>query len=996
MTDDIGALRARLAAGDGPAFWRSLDAVADSPAFRAFLDTEYPAAARLAAAPDRRGFLKLMAASFAMSGLAACGQPDGRAQEVPYVRQPERIVPGAPLAYASAALVDGFANGITVTTRNGRPLKIEGNADHPWSRGGTDVFGQASVLGLYDPFRLQTPQALGRPSSWQAFRAAMTGRFAALKAADGGRGLHLLTGPVTSPSLAAQIAAMRRDFPAMRWHVSAPTGRDALYEGARLALGRPLETRWRFDEAKVVVSLDGDLLDPGPGQVGQARDWVEARRRAAAEGRLLPLHHAGPSPNLTSAKADTPLVIGSEGLEGIVRDLLAQAGGGAPSTGDGPAASWRRAAFAGLDAARGSGIVLAGAHGGPELLAQVHRLNAALGNTGRTVFHTAPVPVLDAEPLSALTEAMRRGEVQLLVMLDVNPVYDAPGDLGFLEALGRVPLKVHAGLYQDETAFHCDWNLPLAHPLEAWGDARSLDGTVTPIQPTVRPLYDGRSGPEILSILTDAEAKDGRALFDAHWRRPGEAEAAWDARREAFLQAGFLENTALPAETVGAPVPAPVVPARPAPSPAGPARRVEVLFRADATVWDGSLANLAWLQELPKPLTKVVWGNVIAVSPALAEREELRQGDVVTLEAAGRRIEGPVWIQPGQADDSVTVGLGYGRRIPEQLADGLGYDAYPIRPGATPWRQPEATLAKTGRRAPPVTTQDHGTMEGHDFIRVQAVGSTTPVVAREALPSLYPPAPTSPGGRYGSERAWGMVIDLDACIGCNACVTACQSENNIPVVGKEEVALGRWLHWLRIDRYYEGGLETPKTHFMPVPCMHCEQAPCEVGCPVEATVHDREGLNLMVYNRCVGTRACSSYCPYKVRRFNYLDYSGDTAPVQQQQRNPEVTVRARGVMEKCTYCVQRIAAARIDSAKGEHAPIPDGAVETACQGACPTRAITFGDLRDSGSRVAAAAADPRNYGLLAELNTRPRTTYLARLVEEAAVTPGSAKLGSPL
>ncbi|KMO11211.1 TAT-variant-translocated molybdopterin oxidoreductase, partial [Methylobacterium platani] len=561
MTDDIGALRARLAAGDGPAFWRSLDAVADSPAFRAFLDTEYPAAARLAAAPDRRGFLKLMAASFAMSGLAACGQPDGRAQEVPYVRQPERIVPGAPLAYASAALVDGFANGITVTTRNGRPLKIEGNADHPWSRGGTDVFGQASVLGLYDPFRLQTPQALGRPSSWQAFRAAMTGRFAALKAADGGRGLHLLTGPVTSPSLAAQIAAMRRDFPAMRWHVSAPTGRDALYEGARLALGRPLETRWRFDEAKVVVSLDGDLLDPGPGQVGQARDWVEARRRAAAEGRLLPLHHAGPSPNLTSAKADTPLVIGSEGLEGIVRDLLAQAGGGAPSTGDGPAASWRRAAFAGLDAARGSGIVLAGAHGGPELLAQVHRLNAALGNTGRTVFHTAPVPVLDAEPLSALTEAMRRGEVQLLVMLDVNPVYDAPGDLGFLEALGRVPLKVHAGLYQDETAFHCDWNLPLAHPLEAWGDARSLDGTVTPIQPTVRPLYDGRSGPEILSILTDAEAKDGRALFDAHWRRPGEAEAAWDARREAFLQAGFLENTALPAETVGAPVPAPVVPA---------------------------------------------------------------------------------------------------------------------------------------------------------------------------------------------------------------------------------------------------------------------------------------------------------------------------------------------------------------------------------------------------------------------------------------------------
>ncbi|WP_157064201.1 TAT-variant-translocated molybdopterin oxidoreductase, partial [Methylobacterium tarhaniae] len=345
MSGDIASLRARLAGGDGPAFWRSLDAVADSPEFRAFLDTEYPAAARLAAAPDRRGFLKLMAASFAMSGLSACGQPDGRAQEVPYVRQPERIVPGAPLAYASAALIDGFANGITVTTRNGRPLKIEGNAEHPWSRGGTDVFGQASVLGLYDPFRLQTPQALGRPSSWQAFRAAMTGRFAALKAAEGGRGLHLLTGPVTSPSLAAQIAAMRRDFPGLRWHVSDPSGRDALYQGARLAHGRPLETRWRFDRARVVVSLDGDLLDPGPAQVGQARDWVEARRKAAAEGRLLALHHAGPSPNLTSAKAEFPLALGSDGLDGLVRDLLAEAGGGAAGGRSGPAASWRARAF---------------------------------------------------------------------------------------------------------------------------------------------------------------------------------------------------------------------------------------------------------------------------------------------------------------------------------------------------------------------------------------------------------------------------------------------------------------------------------------------------------------------------------------------------------------------------------------------------------------------------------------------------------------------------
>ncbi|GJD47881.1 Ion-translocating oxidoreductase complex subunit B [Methylobacterium crusticola] len=988
---EIGDLRARLAAGDGPAFWRSLDAVADSPAFRAFLEAEYPAAARLAAAPDRRGFLRAMAASLAMSGLAACGQPDGRTEEVPYVRQPERIVPGTALSYASAALVDGFANGVLVTTRNGRPLKIEGNPAHPWSRGGTDVFAQASVLGLYDPFRLQAPHYLGRPSAWQAFRAAMTGRFAALRATDGGRGLHLVTGPVTSPSLAAQIAAMRRDFPAMRWHVAAPAGREALYEGAREAYGRPLETRWRLGEARTIVSLDGDLLDAGPGQVGQSRDWIEARRAAAAAGRLLSLHHAGPTPSLTGAKADAPLAVGSDALAQIARDLLAEAGGGTAEVRDGPVAAWRRRAFAALNGARGAGVVLAGAHAAPALLAQVHRLNAALGNTGRCVFHTAPVPAQEAEPLAALVEAMARGAARAVVMLDVNPVYDAPGDLGFTEALARVPLKIHAGLYRDETAAHCDWTLPLAHPLESWGDARALDGTVTLIQPTVAPLYDGRTVPEILSILTDAEARDGRGLLDAHWRRPGEDEAAARARLEEALRAGFLPGTALPEESVAAPAPAAARPAAGAPAPSsGPARRVEVLFRPDPTIWDGSLSDLAWLQELPKPLTKVVWGNVVAVSPRLAEREELEQGDVVTLEAGGRRLEGPVWILPGQADDAVTVTLGYGRRAPGLLADGLGYDAYGLRAAASPWRLADATLARTGRRQPPVTTQDHGTMEGHDLVRVRALGA--PAAPSAPLPSLYPPAPASAEGRHGGERAWGMVIDLDACIGCNACVTACQSENNIPVVGREEVARGRWLHWLRIDRYYEGGLDQPATHFMPVPCMHCEQAPCEVGCPVEATLHDREGLNLMVYNRCVGTRACSSYCPYKVRRFNYLDYAGDMAPVQQQQRNPEVTVRARGVMEKCTYCVQRIAAARIDATKADHAPIPDGAVETACQGACPTRAITFGDLRDPASQVAAAAADPRNYALLGALNTRPRTTYLARL---AAGGTGAGPEGEP-
>ena len=594
----------------------------------------------------------------------------------------------------------------------------------------------------------------------------------------------------------------------------------------------------------------------------------------------------------------------------------------------------------------------------------MHRLNAALGNIGQTVFHTEPVGAEGAS-LVDLAAAIKGGEVKLLLMLDVNPAYDAPGDLDFAGLLTRVPLKVHAGQYSDETANRSDWHLPLLHPLESWGDARSPDGTVGLLQPTMAPLYNGRSMAEILSLLTDAEPRQGLDLLRAHWRG-GDAADAFAPRWEAMLTNGFVPNSALP--PVETTLTAPAAAASRPPAGAG----LDVAFRPDASIWDGSVANNAWLQELPKPLTKLVWENAISVGPRLAERSRLAQGDIVTLAAGGRSIEGPLWILPGQADDTVAVTLGYGRQVPDLLFDKLGYDAYALRTAVDPWHLSGASLHATGRRIALVTTQDHSSMEGHDFVRVQHVGA--PAVGETASttqPSLY-------GARSGDGRAWGMVIDLDSCIGCNACVTACQSENNIPVVGREEVGLGREMHWLRIDRYYEGGLDAPKTHFQPVPCMHCEDAPCEVGCPVEATLHDHEGLNLMVYNRCVGTRACSGYCPYKVRHFNYLDYSGDAAPTVALQRNPEVTVRARGVMEKCTYCVQRIASARIESDKSD-TPIADGAVQTACQTACPTRAISFGDLNDPASVVAATRRDPRNYALLGELNVRPRTTYLAEM-----------------
>ncbi len=971
---DLDALRARLAGGEGPVLWRSLEAVADTAAFRHFVEAEFPASARLAAGPDRRQMLRLMAASFAMAGLAGCEGGDNGNVEVPYVRNPERIEVGEGLSYASAALLDGVANGVLVTTRNGRPLKIEGNPDHPWSRGGTDAFAQASILDLYDPARSQTVRYLNRISTWSAFGAAMVGQFGALRAAEGA-GLRLLTGPVTSPTLLGQIDRMRQAFPQMVWHVLAPVGREAAYAATQRVFGRRLETRLDFAKARVVVSIGSDMLDPGPHQVGVSRHWSEARRAQAAAGSLLTLHAAASTPTLTSAKADYHLAVEPGDMEALVAALRSEVAGPTEAATT-PRSVWLKRAGEALRQARGAGLVLAGADQPPAVQDAVHRLNAELGHLGQTVTFTEPL-FAEAQSIEALAEAMRGGQVSTLLMLDTNPVYAAGAAAGFTDALGRVALKIHVGSYVDETAAHADWHAPLAHPLESWGDARSLDGTVTLHQPTIAPLYNGRSSLEILSMIVDPEPSDGLTLVRERWsgeQDPGTADLVWRGN----ITNGFIAGTAFPTVTVQ---PQAEGAARTTPPAAA---GLAVLFRPDPTVWDGRHADNAWLQECPKPLTKITWGNPVAVSPALAQREGLAQGDLVTVTLGGRAVEGPVWILPGQAPDTLTLYFGYGRGVPDALSNGFGYDAFALRPPGGVSQAFGATIAKTGRAARFATTQDHASLDGHDFVRVQSVGAPAFAGRDTPLPSIYP-------NKGPEDRAWAMVIDGDACIGCNACVIACQSENNIPVVGADEVRAGREMHWLRIDRYYSdlkggAGLDEPDTHFQPVPCMHCEDAPCEVGCPVEATLHDHEGLNLMVYNRCVGTRACSGYCPYKVRHFNYGDYN-DISPPLQQQRNPEVSVRGKGVMEKCTYCVQRIANARIVSDK-TNLPIADGTVETACQGACPTRAITFGDLNDKGSAVTAGRRDPRNYALLGELNLRPRTTYLAERLPPETGTIG--------
>jgi Fe-S-cluster-containing dehydrogenase component/anaerobic selenocysteine-containing dehydrogenase len=958
---EIAALRGMLARSGGRAGWRELERVADSPEFRKFVEARHPSLGPALTGPGRRRMLQIMAASFAFGGLGkgARAQNSGYSEIVPYVRQPTGLTPMVPLTYASATLFDGIANGALVTTIDGRPIKIEGNPDHPWSRGATDLYMQASVLGLYDPDRSQAVQHFGGDSDWDAFQALMTGRFAALQATHG-HGLHLLTGPVSSPSLIAQIQRMQKAMPEMHWHVHASAGRDEIYGGAQQAFGKPVETRWNFDKAELIVSLDGDFLDAGPHQAGASRAWVEARRNATHAGKLLPMHAVAPLPTLTYAKADFRTPVAQRELLSLASALLAELSGGGQS-GEAPAEQWRSAAATALGAARGRSIVLTGAHQPAELHAVVHRINAALGNTGKTTFHTDPV-LAQAEPFEDLVNALRAGQVAVLVMLDTNPVYTAPADAEFATLLPKAVLKVHAGLHVDETATLSDWHLPLLHPMESWGDARALDGTVTLIQPTIRPLYDGRSPIEILSMMLDPQPMNAYDSLRAFWRTSSGAadfEAVWHQ----MLLSGFVHNSAFPAVQVqssDAPAGTKAIP-----SSAG----LEVLLRPDPTIWDGSVANNAWLQELPKPLTKTVWENVITLAPKLAAQHKLANGDIAVVQVDKQWIAGPVWIQPGQHPDSIGLQLGYGRQLVGSVGENVGYNAYKLRRFDALWQIDGATLRPGNGSTAIATAQQLDRQEGHDYVRMQPVGGK-PVGDNSAFtqPTLYNRVETD-------GRAWGMVIDLDACTGCNACVVACQAENNVPVIGKDEFLAGRDMHWLRVDRYHTGPDDTADARFLPVPCMNCEQAPCELGCPVEATLHDAEGLNLMVYNRCVGTRACSAYCPYKVRHFNFLHYSDAPASIQ-AQRNPEVTVRARGVMEKCTYCVQRIVAARI-AADTQHRPIHDGEVVTACAAACPTQAIAFGDLADKSSAVAAARKDPRNYALLGELNTRPRTTYLA-------------------
>jgi molybdopterin-containing oxidoreductase family iron-sulfur binding subunit len=1017
---DLAGIRARLDRERGQQYWRSLEEVAQTREFDQLLRREFPAgASEWWDGLSRRNFLKMAAATLALAGMNACTkQPT---QEIyPYVKQPNGLVLGEPLYFATSMLLGGFATGVLAKSREGHPIKIDGNPDHPASLGGSSVWMQASILDLYDPDRSQSVTHNGEISTWALFLTDLND-LVAEQEAKGGAGLCFLTETVTSPTLVAQSEELNQRFPRARWHQYDPVMRDHVRDGAVLAFGRFVETHYRFDQAAAILSLEADFLFTHPQRLLYTRQFIDGRRVSTGKREMSRLYLAESTPTVTGTMADHRLAVESGAVEDLARAIGQQFGAllQPPKGSLSPVQlQWVNAVVGDLRQHRGASIVIAGEWQPPEVHALAHWLNHALGNVGHAVTYTETAeakPLNHLRSIRELTEQIKAGEVEALFILSGNPAYTAPADLDFARHLATVKRSIHLGLEQDEMAALCTWHIPQSHYLECWGDARSFDGTISFLQPLIAPLYGGKSVYELLGAMSQQQpVRDDYQIVRDFWR----GQKRWPDFDQGWRQAihdGFIPGTQMPAvvpqlnehfavqtasrqPTAGQRTPPSVsiqtiasAPGEPTPaSLSEPVHKrsvriegVEIGFRPDPNLWDGRFANNGWLQECPKPANKLTWDNAILISPRLAERSGLRTNDVVEIRVEDRSVRGPIWIMPGQAENSVTVHLGYGRGRVGRVGQGVGFNGYALRSSTAPWSSEGASLISTGQEHLLVATQTHFSLHSPD----RQVYRTTSLQALRADPdviqhSLEVPKPdeTLYDQReypYDGYR-WGMSIDLTACIGCNACVVACEAENNIPVVGKEQVHKAREMHWLRVDTYYAGSLDNPAFYHAPVPCMHCEHAPCELVCPVEATVHDREGLNLQVYQRCVGTRFCSNNCPYKVRRFNFLHYTDHDAPSFKPMYNPEVTVRWHGVMEKCTYCVQRIAAARITAEK-ENRSIRDLEVQTACQQACAAQAIVFGDLNTRGSKVSQLKGQPLEFAMLGELNTRPRTTYLARV-----------------
>jgi MoCo/4Fe-4S cofactor protein with predicted Tat translocation signal len=1023
----LAEVHAKLDGKTGRRFWKNLDELADTPAFHELMREEFPrqaGAGEWVDAVSRRGFLKVMGASLALAGLAGCTkQPDEPI--FPYIKQPEDLVLGKPMYFATAYPFPTGAIPVLVKSDSFRPIKVDGNPEHPMSKGKSDAFTQATLLDLYDPDRSQHVLHRGEVSSWGEFQQAFA---TAAKKSSGGQGIYFLSETITSPTLAAQLKQVQAAYPQAKMVQWEPVNQDSSRAASKAAFGSYTDAQYKLEEADVILSLDADFLGgiAHPGFLPLASGYAERHRYE--EGKTMNrLYVVETMPTVTGFKAEHRLALKPSEIATFAQAL---ANGSAPQGATAEQQKFFAALSADLKNSGGKCVVIPGEQALPAVHAAAYALNSSLGAVGKTVIYTEtvnPMPSEQVADLKSLVADMKAGKVQWLVMLGVNPIYSAPWDLGFRDAFANVPVTVQLASHVDETGAISNWHINKAHYLESWSDARAYDGTISIIQPMIDPMYGGKSSHDVLQALLADPQQSAYDVVVANAKTyiKGDFATAW---RKA-LHDGWVEGTAFTSKAGGAGKSAVAsFPAVAAPS------GLEVSFRPDPSIYDGRFANVGWLQELPKQVTSLSWDNAAIMSINTLADLKLDESDPVKISLNGREVVAPAMMIPGHPDGVITVHLGFGRGVEAgRVGQGVGFDAYQIRTtdgllsvsGATAKKVPgtydlcitkvhniehRGSFAQHDLEKPLSDKDGVYSLAGHEaeersIIRYATVDEVkkNPNFAHEggASGTLIDKVGYSPQGEkvphdnsffpdnwnyekqdpstLKIQNAWGMAIDLNSCIGCNACIVSCYAENNIPVIGREQVKVGRNMQWLRIDTYFEGDLHAPKAHFQPMACQHCENAGCEQVCPVGATVHTPEGLNTMVYNRCVGTRYCSNNCPYKVRRFNFLLYSDYDTESLKFMRNPDVSVRSRGVMEKCSYCVQRIEAAKITADK-ENREIRDGEIVTACQQACPTSAITFGNINDKASKVAKAKAEERDYQVLADLNFRPRTTYTAGVI----------------
>lgn len=992
-------------------YWRSLNELAQNEEYKKFAEREFPEnATELNDGVSRRNFLQIMGASVALAGLSACRKPVQKI--LPYTRQPEQVVPGVALHYATAVPFRGNLTGIVVETHEGRPTKIEGNELHPESNGRTNIRQQAAILELYDQDRARRVRRNGTDSNWNDFVSFCREHFA-----DPDRRVAFISEANSSPTLARLREQAMDRFPNARWVTYEPFNEESVYNGIETAFGRRLRPLYHFDRTQITLSLDDDFMQDSDNNVTYIGDFAGSRAVSSSEVQPSRLYVAESNYSLTGSNADHRLRLKTSeiprftyALAAALSERLAGLEAFAGYTNEFDDHSWISVLAEELLQHQGSSILTAGAEHDEKVHAAVAAINLALGNAGQTVEYLE-VPYLESrnqnQALRELVDEMRNGEVDTIVMLETNPVNTAPVDLDFSDALEQVPEKLHLSFHYNETSRACTWHVHRAHYLESWGDGYSFSGARSIIQPMIQPLFDGKSEIEFLNAVVHGEEASGYSLVRETWSRvfPSAFESNWNE----VLHDGLQKDTrfspvevsltssfrAEAADFLNDPVDS-------SPDP----EDIELVIKPDPKLHDGRFANNGWLQELPDPMTKITWDNVALISPDTAERigvpstrtfgDPKQQVIRITTEQ-GRQTELPAWVLPGHADNSITIYTGYGRQQTGRVADHVGVNTYNLRTDANRLVHHSVEVATVGRTYEIACTQDHHSMEERPLVREADLEHyrENPTFAQDAVyvPGVkgdreHPVSLFSDKVWPDHEPQWGMTIDLNSCIGCGVCTIACQAENNIPVIGKREVRRGREMHWIRTDRYFSGDeRENPKVMHQPVPCMHCENAPCEQVCPVAATTHSDDGLNQMIYNRCIGTRYCANNCPFKVRRFNFFNFSkeylttGDDPEIIQMAMNPDVTVRFRGVMEKCTYCVQRISRAKIDTKNetGDSVKPPDGSVVTACQQACPANAISFGDISDDNSTVSAEKRKDRNYTMLEELNVRPRTSYLAKI-----------------